>query len=116
MQVLDPLFDQIVVRELEPDQMRKSGILLPPGAANGHMPPQEGIVIAAGPGMDWWPQHGVEMPVKVGDHVVFPHHCGVYVEVEEERLLVLRVGQLIGVMREERRPQSAEDALRGWAS
>jgi chaperonin GroES len=42
----------------------------------------------------------VKMPVKPGDHVVFPASAGVWVEVEEERLLVCRVGQLLGVLEE----------------
>jgi chaperonin GroES len=42
----------------------------------------------------------VKMPVKPGDHVVFPAAAGVWVEVEEERLLVCRVGQLLGVLEE----------------
>jgi chaperonin GroES len=48
----------------------------------------------------------VKMPVKPGDHVVFPASAGVWVEVEEERLLVCRVGQLLGVLEEvEDRPR-----------
>jgi chaperonin GroES len=42
----------------------------------------------------------LKMPVKPGDHVVFPGSAGVWVEVEEERLLVCRVGQLLGVLEE----------------
>ena len=38
------------------------------------------------------------MPVKPGDHVVFPASAGVWVEVEEEKLLVCRVGELLGVL------------------
>jgi chaperonin GroES len=38
------------------------------------------------------------MPVKPGDHVVFPASAGVWIEVEEERLLVCRVGELLGVL------------------
>jgi chaperonin GroES len=38
------------------------------------------------------------MPVKPGDHVVFPAAAGAWVEVEEERLLVCRVGELLGVL------------------
>ena len=44
------------------------------------------------------------MPVKPGDHVVFPASAGVWVEVEEERLLVCRVGQLLGVLEEAEAP------------
>ena len=38
------------------------------------------------------------MPVQPGDHVVFPAAAGAWVEVEEERLLVCRVGELLGVL------------------
>jgi chaperonin GroES len=38
------------------------------------------------------------MPVKPGDHVVFPASAGAWVEVDEERLLVCRVGELLGVL------------------
>jgi hypothetical protein len=66
--------------------------------------------VAVGPGLDWWPQHNVEMPVGVGDHVMFPWNAGTYVEVGEEKLLVLRVGQLLGRMVEVRYcPQCQQD-------
>ena len=45
------------------------------------------------------------MPVRPGDHVVFPASAGVWVEVEEERLLVCRVGQLLGVLEELEEPR-----------
>ena len=48
---------------------------------------------------------GVKMPVSPGDHVVFPASAGVWVEVDEERLLVCRVGELLGVL--DRVPDSA---------
>ena len=41
------------------------------------------------------------MPVKPGDHVVFPASAGAWVEVDEERLLVCRVGELLGVLETE---------------
>ncbi len=107
-QQLRPLFDQVVIKELEPDRVRRSGLLLPPGEHQS--PPQHGIVLAVGPGLDWWSHVGVKMPVKPGDHVVFPASAGVWVEVEEERLLVCRVGQLLGVLEEGE--DLPEDALR----
>lgn len=97
-QQLRPLFDQVVIKELEPDRVRRSGLLLPPG--EHETPPQHGIVLAVGPGLDWWGGVGIKMPVMPGDHVVFPGSAGVWVDVEEERLLVCRVGQLLGVLEE----------------
>jgi len=95
-QQLRPLFDRVVIKELEPDRVRQSGLLVPPGTHEP--PPQHGIVLAIGPGMDWWSQVGLEMPVKPGDHVVFPFSAGAWVEVEEEKLLVCRVGELLGIL------------------
>jgi chaperonin GroES len=95
-QQLRPLFDQVVIKELEPDRVRRSGLVVPPGTREP--PPQHGIVLAVGPGLDWWGHVGVRMPVSPGDHVVFPAAAGVWVEVEEERLLVCRVGELLGVL------------------
>ena len=83
---LRPLFDQVVVKELVVPQ----GIDEPP--------PQQGIVLAVGPGLDWWESTGVDMPVEPGDHVVFPSAAGVWVEIDEERLLVCRVGEILGVL------------------
>ena len=64
-----------------------------------------------GPGLDWWGGVGIKMPVAPGDHVVFPASAGVWVDVEEEKLLVCRVGQLLGVLEEI--PGPAEDVLGG---
>ncbi|HMS72421.1 MAG TPA: co-chaperone GroES family protein [Baekduia sp.] len=96
---LRPLFDRIVIKELEPERFRNSGLLVPPGV--NETPPQQGIVLSVGQGLDWWEHVGVRMPVKPGDHVVFPASAGVWVEVDEERLLVCRVGEILGVMEEQ---------------
>src|ERR671936_277475 len=93
---LRPLFDRVVIKELEPDRMRSSGLLVPAGT--NEPPPQHGIVLAVGQGVDWWESAGVQMPIRPGDHVVFPASAGVWVEVDEERLLVCRVTELLGVL------------------
>ena len=93
---LRPLFDRVVIKELEPDRMRSSGLVVPAGAHEP--PPQHGIVLAVGQGVDWWESAGVRMPVSPGDHVVFPAAAGAWIEVDEERLLVCRVGELLGVL------------------
>jgi chaperonin GroES len=94
--LLRPIFDRVIIKELEPDRVRRSGLVVPAGT--NEPPPQHGIVLAIGPGLDWWEGAGVDMPVKPGDHVVFPASAGAWVEVDEERLLVCRVGELLGVL------------------
>jgi chaperonin GroES len=101
---LRPLFDRIVIKELDPDRVRRSGLLVPPGS--DEPPPQQGIVLAVGPGLDWWEHVGVKMPVKPGDHVVFPSSAGAWVEINEERLLVCRVGELLGVLDQVKGPST----------
>lgn len=97
-QQLRPLFDRIVIKELDPDRVRHSGLVIPAGT--NEPPPQHGIVLAVGPGLDWWQPAGVVMPVRPGDHVVFPAAAGAWVDVEEERLLVCRVAEILGVLEE----------------
>ena len=92
--VLRPLFDQVVIKELEPDRMRKSGLLVPDGTQD--VPPNEGIVLAVGEGPPELPDF--KMPVAPGDHVLFPRSAGVWVDVEDERLLVCRVREILGVI------------------
>jgi chaperonin GroES len=104
--VLRPLFDRIVIKELEPERMRQSGLVVPEGT--NEPPPQQGIVLTVGQGIDWWEHAGVSMPVKPGDHVVFPASAGVWVEVDEERLLVCRVGEILGVLDEVRRGDTSD--------
>ena len=53
-----------MIKELDPDRVRRSGLVLPPGEHES--PPQHGIVLAVGPGLDWWGSVGVKMPVKAG--------------------------------------------------
>jgi chaperonin GroES len=91
---LRPLFDHVVIKELEPERMRKSGLLVPQGTHD--LPPNEGIVLAVGEGPADLPDF--KMPVAPGDHVVFPRSAGVWVEVEDERLLVCRVREILGVI------------------
>lgn len=113
MRYLEPLFDRIVVKELEEgEQTRNSGLLVPATATQNMGPPNRGVVLEVGGGTDWWESVGVEMPVSVGDEVMFPRNAGLWIEVEDEQLLVLRVGELLGVVRE--RPRASEAALRAY--
>src|SRR5688572_24824419 len=100
---LRPIFDRVVIKELEPDRMRKSGLVVPEGSREP--PPQHGIVLAVGQGVDWWESAGVQMPVRPGDHVVFPASAGTWIEVDEERLLVCRVTELLGILERVNEPR-----------
>jgi len=58
----------------------------------------EQVRAPVGQGVDWWESAGVQVPVKPGDHVVFPASAGTWVEVDEERLLVCRITELLGII------------------
>src|SRR3954469_20414833 len=103
-EALRPLFDQVVIKELEPDRMRKSGLLVPQGTND--LPPNEGIVLAAGEGPPDLPDF--KMPAKPGHHVDFHPPGGVWVEVEGERLLVCRVREILGVIEEGDAPRDPD--------
>jgi chaperonin GroES len=103
-EVLRPLFDQVVIKELEPERMRKSGLLIPEGTHDP--PPNEGIVLAVGEGPP--DLADFKMPVAPGDHVVFPRSAGVWVEIEDERLLVCRVREILGVIETATPPAEAD--------
>jgi hypothetical protein len=65
-QGIRPLFDWIVVKELDPDKVRRSGVLLPDTYSEKDGPPHHAIVVAVGGGLDWWSGAGIEMPVTPG--------------------------------------------------
>jgi chaperonin GroES len=98
-EVLRPLFHQVAIKEDETGdgELRESGLLIP-ATAESALPPRNGTVVAVGPGDDWWESANVVMPVKPGDRVVYPQRAGSYVQVGEEKLLVVCVHHLLGVL------------------
>ncbi len=72
-------FVQVVIKELEPERMRKSGLLVPQGTHD--LPPNEGIVLAVGDGPP--DLADFKMPVSPAITSCSPRSAGVWVEVEE---------------------------------
>src|SRR6201746_1834532 len=91
---LRALFDRVVTKELDPDRIRRSRLFA--RAGSDEAPPQHGSARGGGPGLGWWDQARIHMPDKPGDHIVFPASAGAWVEVDEERLLVCRIGERLG--------------------
>jgi chaperonin GroES len=74
--LLRPIFDRVVIKELEPDRVRRSGLMVPAGT--DEPPPQHGIVVAVGPGLDWWEGAGIGVCPYCGDQgVPGPDACPV---------------------------------------
>lgn len=92
---LRPLGDHVVVEQLEQEEATASGILLPETAKDR---PQEGKVLAVGPGRVLEDGSRGPMEVKKGDRVVFAKFAGTEVKVGELELLVLKQGDILGVV------------------
>jgi chaperonin GroES len=86
MTKLEPLGDRIVVRSIVREEMTKSGIVLPETAKEK---PQEGEVIAVGPGRILENGTLVPLSVAVGDKVLYAKYAGTEIKIEDDELLVL---------------------------
>ncbi len=92
--MLKPLGDRVVVRPLDREEKTASGIVLPDTAKEK---PQEGEIIAAGPGRFEDGQR-VALDVKVGDKVIYSKYAGTEVKVDNEDLLVLRESDILAII------------------
>ena len=92
---LKPMGDRVVVRPSEQEGVTKSGIFLPDTAQER---PQQGKVVAAGPGRMLKNGKRIEMEVKPGDIVIYSKYAGTEVEVQDEELLVLGATDVLAVI------------------
>jgi chaperonin GroES len=95
MKQIRPLQDRLLVKRLEEQESKKGGIIIPDTAKEK---PQEGEVIAIGPGkLD---EHGMRMPmdVKVGDRILFGKYSGSEVKLADEEHLIMREEDVLGVL------------------
>jgi len=93
---LRPLADRVVVEPIEQEERTASGIILPETAKEK---PQEGSVIAVGPGrFDEAGKKRVEMDVKVGDRVLYAKYSGTEVKLEGKKLLIMRESDLLAII------------------
>jgi len=92
---LRPLGDRIVVKTIEEEERTQGGIYLPDTAKEK---PQQGEVIAVGPGRVLENGQRVELEVKVGDRVIFAKYGGTEVKLEGEEYLILRESDVLAVV------------------
>lgn len=93
-----PLHDRILVRRIESDERTKGGIIIPDTAKEK---PQEGEVIAAGPGARDERGQTVALDVKVGDRVLFGKWSGTEIRIEREDLLIMKESDVMGILETE---------------
>ncbi len=92
MAKLQPLADRLVVKPIEREDVTKGGILLPDTAKEK---PQEGKVIAVGPGRLSEDGKRIAMEVKVGDIVVYARYGGTEYRIDDEELIILRESDIL---------------------
>ncbi len=89
---LQPLADRLVVKPVEREEMTKSGIVLPDTVKEK---PQEGKVLAVGPGRLSDDGKRIAMDVKVGDTVIYAKYGGTEIKIEDEELVILRESDIL---------------------
>jgi len=89
---LQPLADRLVVKPIEREDMTKTGIYLPDTAKEK---PQEGEVIAVGPGRLSEDGKRIAMDVKVGDRVIYARYGGTEIKVDDEDVVILRESDIL---------------------
>jgi chaperonin GroES len=92
---LRPLGDRVVVKPLPREEMTKSGIVLPDTAKEK---PQEGEVLAAGPGKMLDDGTREAMDVKVGDKVLYAKYAGTEFKVEGDDLLIVSQKDILAIV------------------
>ncbi|HWV02363.1 chaperonin GroES [Hephaestia caeni] len=90
-----PLHDRVVVRRIEAEEKTSGGIIIPDTAKEK---PQEGEVVAVGPGARDDSGTLVELSVKAGDRILFGKWSGTEVKIDGEDLLIMKESDILGVI------------------
>ena len=90
-----PLHDRVIVKRLEEVRQTASGIVIPDTATEK---PDQGLVIAVGPGKKDDKGQLIALDVKVGEKVLFGKYAGQTVKIDGDEVLVMREEDLMGVV------------------
>lgn len=89
---LQPLADRLVVKPIQREEVTKGGIVLPDTVKEK---PQEGEVLAVGPGRISEDGNRIPMDVEVGDIVIYAKYGGAEIKVEGEEVIILRESDIL---------------------
>ena len=92
---MKPLADRVVVKPTEAEEKIKGGIIIPDTAKEK---PQQGEVIAVGPGKASDAGSLIKMEVKVGDKVLYGKYSGTEVTVDDQELLIMRESDILAII------------------
>ena len=90
-----PLHDRVVVKRIDAEEKSAGGIIIPDTAKEK---PQEGEVVAVGPGARDEAGKLIPIDVKVGDRVLFGKWSGSEVKIDDEELLIMKESDILGVL------------------
>jgi chaperonin GroES len=90
-----PLHDRVVIRRFEGEERTKAGIIIPDTAKEK---PQEGEVVAVGPGARDEAGKLIPIDLKAGDRVLFGKWSGTEVKIDGEELLIMKESDVMGVL------------------
>ena len=100
-----PLYDRIVVKRIEQKEQMQGGLYIPDSAKEK---PQEGEVLAVGPGKVTEDGKLQAMSVKVGDKILFGKYSGSDIKLDGDELLIMREDEVLGIL--EAAPKAAKKA------
>jgi len=92
---LKPLADRLVVEPIEQEDVTAGGIILPETAKEK---PQQGKVIAAGPGRTDEDGKRIPMDVSVGDKVLYAKYSGTEIKMDGKKMLILRESDILAIV------------------
>ena len=92
---IDPLADRVLVRRIE-EEVKKGGIISPDTAKEK---PQQGEVVAVGPGRLDEKGKRIPMEVKKGDKILFAKYAGSEVKMEDDEFIIMREDDILGVVK-----------------
>ena len=92
MAKIEPLGDRVVIRPTPQEEVSKGGIVLPDTAKEK---PQEGKIIAVGPGRLTEEGKRIAMDVKKGDKVIYSKYAGAEFKLDGEELIIMREGDIL---------------------
>ena len=92
MAKIEPLGDRVVIKPTPKEEVSKGGIVLPDTAKEK---PQEGKIIAVGPGRLTEDGKRIAMDVKKGDKVIYSKYAGTEFKLNDEELIIMREGDIL---------------------
>lgn len=93
---IQPLADRVLVEPLEQSEVKKGGIIIPDTAKER---PQEGKIIAVGPGRITDDGNKVNMEVAIGDKILYGKYSGSEVKLDEKEYLIMRESDILAIIK-----------------